>query len=185
MGSLPEVKRSGGIYERPFMVYNGRIVIGTNGLREALAGGHVKGSMVRAHLKFVHDRYGAPAIASTLAVLPPEIAAEIDGALASSWCTFAGLVSLDRAIARVRIYRQHPTIVSIWSPHAHTESRLDSRSCLYAVTARSACFRRVSGRRLREFLARWRNAHVTSDLQLDDDTRWGGSDRRSQRFTLL
>jgi predicted hydrocarbon binding protein len=84
----------------PFVVYNERIMITSNARRESLAGGHVKGSMVRAHLKFVRDRFGDPVAASTVAALPPAVAAEIDGALASSWCTFESLVSLDRAIAR-------------------------------------------------------------------------------------
>jgi predicted hydrocarbon binding protein len=88
-------------------VYNHRIMLTSHARREALAGGHVKGSMVRAHLKFVRDRYGDAAVASTVAALPPQVAAEVDGALASSWCTFEGLVSLDRAIARVCQREEH------------------------------------------------------------------------------
>ena len=89
------------------MVYNHRIMIGSNVRREALAGGHVKGSMVRAHLKFVRDRYGDAAVASTVAALPPEVTAEVDGVLASSWCTFESLIKLDRAIARVCGREEH------------------------------------------------------------------------------
>ena len=69
--------------------------------REALAGGHVKGAMVRAHLKYVRDHHGEPAVARTVASLPPDIAAEVDTALASTWCRFESLITLDRAIARV------------------------------------------------------------------------------------
>lgn len=69
--------------------------------RESLAGGRVKGAMVRAHLQFVRDRFGESAIARTLATLPPAVASEVNGALASTWCSFESLVLLDRAIARV------------------------------------------------------------------------------------
>lgn len=91
----------------PFVVYNHPIMMSTSARRESLAGGHVKGSMVRAHLKFVRDRYGDAAVASTVAALPPEVGVEVDGALASSWCTFAGLVILDRAIAQVTGRDEH------------------------------------------------------------------------------
>jgi predicted hydrocarbon binding protein len=69
--------------------------------REALAGGHVKGAMVRAHLQFVRDRLGEPAVEQTLATLPPSAAAEIHSVLSSTWCAFETLILLDRAIARV------------------------------------------------------------------------------------
>ena len=73
----------------------------TNARRESLAGGRVKGAMVRAHLQFVRDRLGEPALAQTLKALPPAVAHEIQGLLASTWCTFESLVALDRSIARV------------------------------------------------------------------------------------
>ena len=38
----------------------------SNVRREALAGGRVKGAMVRAHLQFVKDRLGTHAVAQTL-----------------------------------------------------------------------------------------------------------------------
>jgi predicted hydrocarbon binding protein len=69
--------------------------------RESLAGGRVKGAMVRAHLQFVRERLGEPALALTLKALPAAVAAEIQGILASTWCTFESLVALDRSIARV------------------------------------------------------------------------------------
>lgn len=69
--------------------------------KEALAGGHVKGAMVRAHLQFVRDRFGEAAVDRTLTALPPAINAELHNVLASSWCAFETLIILDRAIARV------------------------------------------------------------------------------------
>lgn len=73
----------------------------SNAHREALAGGHVKGSMVRAHLQFVRDRFGEPVLERTMAALPPLVAREIHDALSSTWCSFENLVELDRTIARV------------------------------------------------------------------------------------
>lgn len=69
--------------------------------RQSLGGGHVKGAMVRAHLQFVRDRAGEAALARTLAALPPAVAAEVDGILVSTWCSFENLIALDLAIARV------------------------------------------------------------------------------------
>lgn len=70
--------------------------------REALAGGRVKGAMVRAHLQFVRDRLGGEAaLAKTMAALPHEAAAEVDGILVSTWCKFETLVALDLTIAKV------------------------------------------------------------------------------------
>lgn len=69
--------------------------------REALAGGRVKGTMVRAHLQFVRDRLGEDALARTLAALPPSAAAEVNGILVSTWCSFESLVALDLTIAKV------------------------------------------------------------------------------------
>lgn len=69
--------------------------------KEALAGGHVKGAMVRAHLQFVRDRYGEEAMERTLAALPATVNAELHNVLASSWCAFETLIQLDRTIARV------------------------------------------------------------------------------------
>jgi predicted hydrocarbon binding protein len=68
--------------------------------RESLVGGRVKGAMVRAHLQFVRDRLGEPALAETLKGLPAAVAAEVQGALASTWCSFESLIVLDRTIAR-------------------------------------------------------------------------------------
>ena len=69
--------------------------------REALAGGRVKGAMVRAHLQFVRDRYGEAVVERVLTALPPEISREMHDMLSSNWCPFEHLVLLDRAIARV------------------------------------------------------------------------------------
>ena len=73
----------------------------TNLRRESLAGGRVKGAIGRAHLQFVKDRLGESALALTLKSLPSTVAHEIQGTLASTWCTFESLVVLDRSIARV------------------------------------------------------------------------------------
>ncbi|PYQ31103.1 MAG: hypothetical protein DMF56_04150 [Acidobacteria bacterium] len=73
----------------------------TNPTREALAGGRVKGAMVRAHLQFVRDRIGEAALERTLAAIPESVAAEVNGILVSSWCKFESLVVLDQTIARV------------------------------------------------------------------------------------
>ena len=69
--------------------------------RESLAGGRVKGAIGRAHLQFVRDRLGEQALALTLKALPSAVAVEIQGILASTWCTFESLVVLDRSIAHV------------------------------------------------------------------------------------
>jgi len=67
--------------------------------REALTGGHVKGAMVRAHVQFLRDRFGEPAVEKAFARLTPAASSEVHQALTSSWCSFETLVSLDRAIA--------------------------------------------------------------------------------------
>jgi predicted hydrocarbon binding protein len=72
----------------------------TNVRREALAGGRVKGSMVRAHLQYVREKLGEPTLAAVLKSLPPAVATEVQGVLASTWCALESLVLLDRAIAR-------------------------------------------------------------------------------------
>ena len=79
-----------------------RVMMATaNVRRESLAGGKVKGAMVRAHLQFVKDKLGEPAVARTIESLPPAVAAEVQSILASSWCAFQSLIALDRAIARI------------------------------------------------------------------------------------
>ena len=73
----------------------------SNVLRESLAGGRVKGAMVRAHLQFVREELGEAALAATLKELPAAVASEVQGLLATTWCAFESLVVLDRTIARV------------------------------------------------------------------------------------
>src|SRR5262245_38987553 len=68
--------------------------------RESLAGGRVKGTMVRAHLQFVRDRLGEETLARTLTDLPAPVAAEVNGILVSTWCRFESLIALDLAVAR-------------------------------------------------------------------------------------
>lgn len=67
--------------------------------RESLAGGRVKGAMVRAHVQFVRDRLGEQLLARTLASLPQAVVEEIDGILVSTWCRFESLVAFDAALA--------------------------------------------------------------------------------------
>jgi uncharacterized protein (TIGR02265 family) len=74
---------------------------------ESLAGGRVKGVMVRAHLQFVRDRLGEQALEATMKALPAPVAAEVEGILASTWCAFQSLVVLDRTIARVARREEH------------------------------------------------------------------------------
>lgn len=82
-------------------------MISTDVRRESLAGGHVKGSMVRAHIQFVRDRFSDGALAQTLAALPPNVAAEVQGLLSSTWCSFETLILLDRTIVRVAGHDEH------------------------------------------------------------------------------
>ena len=73
----------------------------TSARSETLAGGRVKGAMVRAHLQFVKDRLGDAMLAKTFDALPPAVSAEVNGILPSTWCSFESLIALDRTIARV------------------------------------------------------------------------------------
>lgn len=73
----------------------------TNLKHEALAGGRVKGAMVRAHMQFVRDKLSEDVLTKALQALPPAVAAEVQGILASTWCKFESLIILDRTIARV------------------------------------------------------------------------------------
>jgi uncharacterized protein (TIGR02265 family) len=68
--------------------------------KEALAGGHVKGAMVRAHLQYIRDHLGEEAVERTLAALPESMRTELRNVHAASWCAFETLIMLDRAIAR-------------------------------------------------------------------------------------
>ena len=74
---------------------------------ELLAGGRVKGVMVRAHLQFVRDRLGEATLEATMKALPAPVAAEVRGILASTWCAFESLVTLDREIARASGRDEH------------------------------------------------------------------------------
>lgn len=68
---------------------------------ESLAGGQVKGAMVRAHLQWVREHFGDAGVVRALSLLPPAAAVEMNGVLASTWCKFENLILLDRAIAGV------------------------------------------------------------------------------------
>jgi uncharacterized protein (TIGR02265 family) len=70
-------------------------------VREALSNGHVKGSMLRAHLQWLRETHGEAAETRVLAALPEEIAREVRSALAPTWCPFETLIRVDREIASV------------------------------------------------------------------------------------
>lgn len=69
-------------------------------LREAVAGGRVKGGMLRAHLDWLRRNHGDAALAELVRSLPPAASQEIASVLPTSWCSFETLVTLDRAIAQ-------------------------------------------------------------------------------------
>jgi predicted hydrocarbon binding protein len=69
-------------------------------LRESLSPGHVKGSMIRAHVQWAREQFGDERLSQLLASLPEAIASEVNAALASTWCSFESVVRLDREIAR-------------------------------------------------------------------------------------
>jgi hypothetical protein len=71
------------------------------GLRESLAPGRVKGSMIRAHLEWLREHHPPATQTEVLARLPQEVALEATTALATTWCSFESLIRLDREIARV------------------------------------------------------------------------------------
>jgi len=65
---------------------------------EVLTGGRVKGGIVQSHLQWVRDYHGEDAVLRLLRALPDDAGAEVDSALASTWCSFETVVLLDRAI---------------------------------------------------------------------------------------
>jgi hypothetical protein len=79
-------------------------------MKEQLAGGRVKGGMIRAHLDWVFQQGGEEGIERVLARLPNNVAHEVRNALATTWCSFAAVVHLDRAIAEV-YEPQHAAVV--------------------------------------------------------------------------
>jgi hypothetical protein len=65
---------------------------------EVLTGGRVKGGIVKSHLQWVRDYQGEEAVLQLLRALPDDAGAEVDSALASTWCNFETVMLLDRAI---------------------------------------------------------------------------------------
>ncbi|MGZ8731039.1 MAG: V4R domain-containing protein [Thermoanaerobaculia bacterium] len=61
----------------------------------------IRGLLPSAHLQWVRDYYGERVAIRVLSILPPEAAAEVNGALPSGWCSFESLLLLDAAIAEV------------------------------------------------------------------------------------
>lgn len=65
---------------------------------ELLRGGLIKGSVLKAHLQWLHVAAGDAGRAQLLASLDPDSASEAGGILASSWYRFATIIAVDRAI---------------------------------------------------------------------------------------
>jgi hypothetical protein len=70
-------------------------------LHEQLEGGRVKGGIPRAHLDWVRQKSGDAGIEDVLGRLPKNVADEMRHVLATTWCAFASVILLDRAIAEV------------------------------------------------------------------------------------
>ncbi|HYC89674.1 MAG TPA: hypothetical protein VEO54_10725 [Thermoanaerobaculia bacterium] len=68
------------------------------GTFETLAGGRVKGVMVRAHMDWVRQYHGEEALGRVLRGLPPPIWHELDTAVATTWCSFDSLIAFDAAL---------------------------------------------------------------------------------------
>ncbi|HSP35876.1 MAG TPA: hypothetical protein VLU46_16305 [Thermoanaerobaculia bacterium] len=69
-------------------------------LREVVTGGRIKGGMLRAHLEWVRRTHGEAALTQLVSSLAAEVSHDVQSVLPTTWCAFATLVTLDRAIAR-------------------------------------------------------------------------------------
>jgi hypothetical protein len=65
---------------------------------EHLAGGRVKGSMIRAHLDWVRDHAAREETIELFESLPPGVRQQVSTVLAASWYGFATLIAVDRTI---------------------------------------------------------------------------------------
>ena len=65
---------------------------------ERLAGGRVKGSMIRAHLDWVRDHASRDEIIELFETLPAEVRQQAATVLAASWYDFATLIAVDRTV---------------------------------------------------------------------------------------
>lgn len=65
---------------------------------ERQAGGHVKGSMLRAHLDWVRDHTSREETIEFYAALPDGVRRQVSTVLAASWYEFTTLIEIDRAI---------------------------------------------------------------------------------------
>ncbi len=65
---------------------------------EYLAGGRVKGSMIRAHLDWVRDHAAREETIELFESLPPGVRQQVSTVLAASWYDFATLIAVDRTI---------------------------------------------------------------------------------------
>ncbi len=69
--------------------------------KEQLEGGRVKGGIPRAHLDWVRQQSGDRGVEDVLSRLPKKMADEMRHVLANTWCSFASVILLDRAIAEL------------------------------------------------------------------------------------
>jgi len=65
---------------------------------ECLAGGRVKGSMIRAHLDWVRDHAAREETIELFESLPPGVRQQVSMVLPASWYDFATLIAVDRTI---------------------------------------------------------------------------------------
>ena len=61
----------------------------------------VRGTVVRAHMRWVRSYFGERVMTRVLSLLPEDAAIEVNAALPSSWCALESLIRLDTAIATV------------------------------------------------------------------------------------
>jgi predicted hydrocarbon binding protein len=109
---------------------------------EQLEGGRLKGGIPRAHLDWVRNQRGDAGIEDILGRLPKSAANEMRHVLATTWCSFASVMLLDRAIADA--FREtHPHAVrdlGRWSAEQNlsTTYRVFKRADIHEFFERSA-----------------------------------------------
>ena len=76
-------------------------VVFTGDSTERLAGGHVKGSMLRAHVDWVRETGTREETIEFFESLSPDVRRDAMTVLASSWYPFASLIEIDRGILQL------------------------------------------------------------------------------------
>jgi hypothetical protein len=74
------------------------LAIQSQPFREQLAGGRVKGSIIRAHLNWVRDHASREETIELFEALPNDVRGKVSTVLAASWYDFATLIAVDRTI---------------------------------------------------------------------------------------